>query len=102
MDMTEMQERVYSLLEDLETVYDEGNLYEWLSSVLDIEYTKSLNGTFIGCKIAVALGGPSVYVNTVSGDIEGYWGSDFARAPIPDEISFEIDEIIEEIAANCA
>lgn len=102
MDMTEMQERVCSLLEDLETVYNEGDLYEWLSGVLDIEYTKSLNGTFIGCNISVALGGPSIYVNTVSGDIEGHWGSDFARVPIPDDIRYEIDEIIEDIVANCA
>lgn len=97
-----LEENVCSLLEDLKVICDEGTLYDWLDDVLDVEYTKDLNGYFVGCNIAVTLGGPSVYVNTVSGDIEGYWGCDFARVPMPDDIRFEIDEVIEDIVANCA
>lgn len=92
-----LEEMVHSVLEDLEEAYNEGNLYEWLDDALDVEYTKNLNNYFIGSRIAVALGGPGIYVDTRSGSIEGYWGNNFARIPIPDEIRYGIDDTIEEI-----
>lgn len=96
----DLEGTVRYVLEELEEAYSEENIYKWLDDVLSIEYTKNLNGFFVGCKIAVTLGGPNVYVNTMSGDIEAYWGCDFARITIPDEIKDEIDYTIEDIARN--
>lgn len=97
----DLEGTVRYVLEELEEAYNEENIYEWLDDVLNIEYTKNLHGFFVGCNIAVTLGGPNVYVNTISGDIEGYWGCDFACIPIPDEIRDEIDYTIEDIAGSC-
>ena len=47
----------------------------------------------MGCRLAVALGGPNVYVNTREGEVQGYWGSDRASAWLPSEICEEINAI---------
>lgn len=76
------------------------DLYSYFDDVLDIEYTISGNGDFLGCRLAVALGGPNVYVDTRRGEVEGYWGTEHEAAWIPSEICDEINCIFEE-CYNC-
>lgn len=76
------------------------DLYSYFDDVLDIEYTISGNGDFLGCRLAVALGGPNVYINTREGEVQGYWGSDRASAWLPSEVCEEINAIFEELY-NC-
>ncbi len=72
------------------------DLYGYLSDVLDIEYTISGRGDYLGARIAVALGGPNIYIDTREGYIKGYWGTDRAECWIPSEICEDIDNIMEE------
>lgn len=72
------------------------DFYSYFADALDIEYTISGNMDFLGARIAVTLGGPNIYVNTRTGYVEGYWGTDKAEAWIPSEVCDEINAIFEE------
>ena len=75
---------------------DACDLYSYFSDVLDIEYTISSRGDYLGARIAVAFGGPNIYIDTREGYVKGYWGTDRAERWIPSEICEEIDSIMEE------
>lgn len=75
---------------------DACDLYSYFEDVLDIEYTISSRGDYLGARIAVALGGPNIYIDTREGEVKGYWGTDRAERWIPSEICEEIDGIMEE------
>lgn len=75
---------------------DACDLYSYFTDVLDIEYTISSSGDYLGARIAVALGGPNIYIDTREGYVKGYWGTDREEAWIPSEICEEIDSIMEE------
>jgi hypothetical protein len=72
------------------------DLYSYFTDVLDIEYTISSRGDYLGARIAVALGGPNIYIDTREGEVKGYWGTDRAERWIPSEICEEINGIMEE------
>lgn len=80
-------------MEEKGEAYD---LYSYFSDALDIEYTISGNMDFLGARIAVALGGPNIYVDTRRGYVEGFWGCDHWESWIPSEVCDEINEIFEE------
>ena len=82
--------------ERAEETGDACDLYTYFNDPLDIEYTISGRGDYLGARIAVALGGPNIYINTRDGYVQGYWGTDRAEAWIPSEICEEIDNIFEE------
>lgn len=86
---------------DAEEDDEEGmSLIDILNNSLDIEYTKSINGTYLGARIATTLGGPNVFINTRNGKVEGYWGGSSYDAYIDDEIVNALDELIEEMIEN--
>lgn len=82
--------------EAAEETGDACDLYSYFADVLDIEYTISSRGDYLGARIAVALGGPNIYIDTREGEVKGYWGTDRAERWIPSEICKEIDGIMEE------
>ena len=73
------------------------DLYGYFDDALDVEYTISGSGEYLGACIAITLGGPNIYINTRRGEVEGYWGSDRATAWIPSEICEEIDALYSDI-----
>ena len=78
---------------DLEETFD---LVDYINeNALDIEYTIGSDKGYRGCRIAVTLGGPNIYINTRRGAVEGYWGTERAEAWIPSEICAEIDSLME-------
>lgn len=83
--------------ERLEQDGEPHDLLSYFDDALDVEYTISGRGDFLGARIAVALGGPNVYVDTRRGEVEGYWGTDHESAWVPREICDEIDSIFEEL-----
>lgn len=83
--------------ERLERDGEPHDILSYFDDALDVEYTISGRGDFLGARIAVALGGPNVYVDTRRGEVEGYWGADHESAWVPREICDEIDSIFEEL-----
>lgn len=112
--MDNINEYVQSIANDIKKVYDytpeereryeeEGeafDLFSYFEDVLDIEYTISGNGDFLGVRLAVTLGGPNVWVDTRRGEVFGAWGTERASAWLPSEICEEINSIFEE-SYNC-
>ena len=58
----------------------EGNTYErlhrYFEDVLDVEFKVDLRGDYRGAKVALAVGGPTIYYDTTTGWITGYAGGD--------------------------
>ena len=110
--MKELENMVNSIRNDLNRMYEADytdeergemeengeayDLYSYFADALDIEYTISGNMDFLGARIAVTLGGPNIYINTRTGYVEGYWGTDKAEAWIPSEVCDEINTIFED------
>lgn len=61
----------------------------YLHDALDIEYTVSGNFAYLGARIAVAFGGPNIYINTRHKVVEGYWGGDSVEVPYIDELGID-------------
>lgn len=68
--------------------------------IYDIKYTIDGNKEYCGVRLMVACGGPNIYINTVSGDVELYWWGDDAKASMSSDLIREIDTIWEEYY-NC-
>lgn len=86
--------------EELEAMAEDGeayDLYSYFVDALDVEYTISSNGDFLGARIAVTLGGPNVWIDTREGFVKGAWGSDREEAWIPSEVCEEINAIFAEL-----
>jgi hypothetical protein len=65
----------------------EGDAYDWLNDALDIEYIiGSDRETVLGARILVAFGGPNIWVNTRTNEVEGHWWGDSARASFTDNL----------------
>ena len=60
--------------------------FDYLSDMLDIEYTISSDGNFLGARILVAFGGPNIWIDTRHERVEGYWWGDSAFADFTDEM----------------
>ena len=83
----------------------EGDVYpvdilEWLGDVYDVEYTIGRDKEYRGVRLMIACGGPNIYINTNSGDVELYWWNESARYPMNRDAINMIDSIYEEIY-NC-
>lgn len=82
--------------EKMEETGEAYDLYSYFSDALDVEYTISSRGDFLGARVYVTLGGPNVWVDTREGYVKGAWGSDREEAWIPSEVCEEINSIFEE------
>lgn len=86
-------------VEDIDTLED-GTLWNYFDDVFDIEYTVNASKEYVAVRLLVAYGGPNIYINTKSGDVELYWWTDTARYPMDRDVINEIDAIFEEYF-NC-
>lgn len=59
--------------------YDALTLYDYFEDILDIDYIVNYKKEFSACRICVAWGGPSIYIDTDRGAVCLYWWTDSAR-----------------------
>ena len=77
------------------------SLSEWLEDgIYDTEYTVDSRKEYRAVRIMVACGGPNIYINTRSGDVELYWWTESARYAMTRDVIDAIDELFEELY-NC-
>jgi hypothetical protein len=50
--------------------------FDYLQDVLDIEYIINSKKEYLGARILVAFGGPNIWINTRTKQVEGYWWGD--------------------------
>lgn len=86
--------------EELEEAQENGeavDLYGYFSDVLDINYILDAQRKLRGVRVAVTLGGPNIWIDTVRGIIEGFWGKDHAESWIPSEVCESINDIFSDL-----
>ena len=70
----------------------------WMEGVYDIRYIVDSEKKYLGAMLMVAGGGPTIWVNTWTKEVEGYWGGDRVTWSFRDEIG--LDDYNEEMY-NC-
>jgi hypothetical protein len=104
--MNDLRNHVDSIANDLTTGEydfepecegDERSAFDYIKDALDIEYTISSAGDYLGARILVAFGGPNIWINTRTNVVEGYWWQDTELATFTDTLG--LHECCEELFA---
>ena len=62
---------------------------QWMEGVYDIRYLVDREKCYMGCELLVAGGGPTIWVDTFTKEVRGYWGSDKVLEPFIDNIGLD-------------
>ena len=78
---------------------------DYFNNVYDIEYivgSDNIGSTkwYKACRVLVAAGGPTIYVDTLDQEVQLSWWGERAEAYIPDDLCEQIDEFFE-MLYNC-
>ena len=68
---------------------------DWMEDTYDIRYYVDREKRYLGAEILVAGGGPTIWVNTYTKQVEGYWGGDKVLEPFIDNLG--LDDYCEEM-----
>ena len=68
---------------------------DWMEGTYDIRYYVDSRKEYMGAEIMVAGGGPTIWVNTYTKYVEGYWGGDKVTEPFIDNLG--LDDFCEEM-----
>ena len=77
------------------SVEQHGGASEWMEDVYDIRYIVDRVKRYMGAELMVAGGGPTIWVNLYTNEVEGYWGGDRVTAPFIDNLG--LDDYCEEM-----
>ena len=77
------------------SVEQHGGASEWMEDVYDIRYIVDRDKRYMGAELMVAGGGPTIWVNLYTNEVEGYWGGDRVTAPFIDNRG--LDDYCEEM-----
>ena len=72
---------------------------KWMEGVYDIRYLVDREKRYLGAMMMVAGGGPTIWVNTWTKEVEGYWAGDKCTHHFQDKIG--LDDYNEEMY-NCS
>jgi len=80
-DLDRLKNHVSTIVNNIENGYKDDDTdeivsgFDYLSDVLDIEYIVSSKKEYLGARVLVAFGGPNIWINTRTKQVEGYhWG----------------------------
>ena len=68
---------------------------DWMERTYDIRYIVDREKRFMAAEILVAGGGPTVWVNLYTNEVEGYWGGDRVTMAFTDNLG--LNEYCEEM-----
>ena len=77
------------------SVEQHGGAHAWMQDVYDIRYIVDREKRYYSAELLVAGGGPTIWVNLNTKEVEGYWGGDKVLEPFIDEL--ELDDYCEEM-----
>ena len=72
-------------------------MVDYFREYLDVFYIVNSKKEYMSCRVLVAYGGPSIYINTYNGKVELYWWFETAEAELTREAIEAIDELFEMI-----
>ena len=61
----------------------------WMEAVYDIRYIVDREKRYYSAELLVAGGGPTIWVNLNTKEVEGYWGCDRVNEPFIDNIGLD-------------
>lgn len=101
-DVLEDSDDIYGTCTECEELasFEQLSAFDYFEDVYDIKYTVDANREYFGVCLMVACGGPNIYVDTVSGQVELYWWGDKASYPLSSDAQQLVDEFGEELY-NC-
>ena len=73
----------------------EQSAHEWMEGTYDIRYIVDREKRYYSAELMVAGGGPTIWVNLNTMEVEGYWGSDRVNVPFIDNLG--LDDYCEEM-----
>ena len=89
-DITEKAITRYNGWETGQDEDDEGTLASrFMDHVYDIRYYVDSSKRYLGAELMVAGGGPTIWVNTYTKQVEGYWGGDKVLEPFRDSLGLD-------------
>ena len=98
-DITEKAITSYNGYETEHDEDDEGTLAtRFMEGVYDIRYIVDREKRYYSAELLVAGGGPTIWVNLNTKEVEGYWGGDRVTEPFIDNIG--LDDYLEELYAS--
>tara|TARA_R100000541_G_C1846740_1_gene76871 strand:+ start:221 stop:547 length:327 start_codon:yes stop_codon:yes gene_type:complete len=84
-----------------EEISDENNtmkqLEAFMDAVYDIRYIVDREKRYLGAELMVAGGGPTIWVNLYTKEVEGFWGFDKIIEPFIDNLG--LNDYMEELYA---
>ena len=91
-------EEAPTICEECEDETEELGLMDFFENCFDIEYrVSSKDCDYINSvKIMVACGGPNIYIDTATKNVELYWWTDSGKWSIDDDVCDEINELFNE------
>lgn len=76
---------------------DYRGLYDFINDALDVEVTRGLSGDYRGAKLYMTVGGPTIWVDTRTGFVEGRWATDSCSKWVDSDAIDELNDAIEEL-----
>lgn len=70
---------------------------DYLSDVLDIQYIVNSDRTYRAARILITFGGPTAWINTLTGQVEAAWWSETVYRDLPREFTDDLDNALEEL-----
>ena len=64
----------------------EETAHDWMEGTYDIRYLVDREKRYLGAEIMCAGGGPTIWVDTWTNEVKGYWGSDRVTCPFADSL----------------
>jgi len=61
----------------------------WMEGTYDIRYLVDSQKRYLGAELLVAGGGPTIWVNTWTKEVEGYWGGDKVTWAFQDNLDLD-------------
>ena len=77
---------------------EDADVGQWMEGVYDIEWITYQDGRYKAARLLVAGGGPSIWVNLHTHEVEGYWWGDHCKCPFVDNL--QLDEYLEDLHAS--
>ena len=62
---------------------------EWMEGTYSIRYLVDQDKKYLGAKILCAGGGPVIWVDTWTQEVQGYWGGDQVYVPFTDNLGLD-------------
>ncbi len=72
--------------------WEQASLWDYFADLLDIDFVIDRNKEYKACRILVAFGGPNIYIDTLSRNVELYWWNERASYPLDPDAVAAVDD----------